>query len=256
MISLSPSAIVRKQARETLKGNYVAGVASVFLITAPIYILQGLNTVIDVLLMNLADSKQTLMLLEIVVLTPVSILTLVLLSPLFNGFVRMYYQAAFSGKLKMSDMFYYFSKGKYHNSLHLNLSFVIRNMLPAVLCFIPVFVYYFVCYSYLEEFTGTVLYTDYAFLLTLMSSILLILYMLKHFVVFTLYSSDFSTDVRELFRTSKQIMAAQKASAAKLFFSFTPWMLLCLLILPALYVIPYMTQSLCIGAKWMTMKGK
>ena len=47
-------------------------------------------------------------------------------------------------------------------------------------------------------------------------------------------------------------MKNRTGSAAKLIFSFTPWILLCLLILPMLYVIPYMTQSLCVSAKWMT----
>ena len=42
------------------------------------------------------------------------------------------------------------------------------------------------------------------------------------------------------------------SSAAALIFSYYPWMLLSMLILPALYVIPYMTQGLCIGSRWMT----
>ena len=89
-----------------------------------------------------------------------------------------------------------------------------------------------------------------------MSSILLIIYSLKYFLVLTMFCGDDSIEARDLFRMSKEIMRDQKGSATKLFFSFTPWMLLCLLIIPALYVVPYMTQSLCIGAKWMTMKGK
>ena len=47
-------------------------------------------------------------------------------------------------------------------------------------------------------------------------------------------------------------MKQRTGDVAKLIFSFTPWMLLGLLVLPLLYVIPYITQSLCVSAKWLT----
>ena len=57
---------------------------------------------------------------------------------------------------------------------------------------------------------------------------------------------------KELFALAKKTMKGRTGDAAKLIFSYTPWMLLCLTVLPVFYVVPYMTQGLCIGAKWMT----
>ncbi len=256
MINLSPSAIVRKQARITLKGNYVAAVAAFLILLSPLFILEALGTVIDMLLVQTVSDKQTLELMEILILTPICIAAVVLLSPLFNGYVRLFYQAAYTKKMNMNDVFYYFSAERYQNTLHLNMLMIVRMIFPALLCFLPLLAYYFICLRYMEDFIGTVLYLDAAFLLTALSMILLILYALKYYLVFTLYCEDETADVRQLIRTSKAMMKELKSSAAHLIFSFIPWMLLCLLILPALYVIPYMTQSLCIGAKWMTMKGK
>lgn len=256
MSRLSPSATVRSQARNALKGNYVAAVASFVILILPIYLITGLLSVVSVLLTELIDDKAILGAVGIVVLTPLTILSSVLLSPLFNGFVRAFYEAAYTREFRLINLFYYFSKGRYHRALHLNLSFLLRIILPAMLFFLPLFVYNVFCYNYMDSFVDTVLYKDFAFLLSVMSSILLILYSLKYFLVFTLFCSEDKMDSKEIFSTSKAVMQEQKGAATKLIFSFTPWMLLCLLIIPALYVVPYMTQSLCIGAKWMTMKGE
>lgn len=256
MSGLSPSAVVRSQARKTLKGNYVAAVASFVILLLPIFIIEGLVSVIDGLLSLITQDPNMLGVLEIVTLTPITILLVVLFSPLFNGFVRLFYEASFTREFNMNNLFYYFGSGKYHRALHLNLSFAIRLMFPAVLFYLPLFAYYIFCFAYMDSFVGTMLYKDFEFILMIMSSILLIIYSLKYFLVLTMFCNDDSIEARDLFRMSKEIMRDQKGSATKLFFSFTPWMLLCLLILPALYVVPYMTQSLCIGAKWMTMKGK
>ena len=253
---MSPSAIVRSQARETLKGNYVAAVSAFVILLLPVFINIGLNYVIDAFLEQGISDKTLLGVLEIVILTPSTIIVGVLLSPLFNGYVRMFYEGAFTKRLRITEMFCYFESGRYQKTLLLNLSFLVRMMLPAILCFLPVFLYYFFSISFLDGFVGSVLFRDFAFILNIMSSVLLILYSVKYFLVFTLYSANDQTDGRELFQISKNIMHEQRQSAIQLIFSFTPWMLLCMLVLPALYVVPYMTQSLCIGAKWMTMKGK
>lgn len=252
---MSPSAIVRSQARQTLKGNYVAAVASFFILLLPIYLITGLNYVLDALFLQFTDDNFIIGVLEILILTPLDIVIAILLSPLFNGFVRLYCQSAFTGEFRMSDLYYYFDKAKYNKTLMLNLSFTVRMFLPAILCFLPVLLYHIFCFAFLQSFVGSVIYKDLSFLLAVMSAILLILYSLKYFVVMTVYCSNKEIDPKEYFRISKSIMQNQKHDATRLIFSFSPWMLLCLLIIPSLYVVPYMTQSLCIGAKWMTMKG-
>ena len=256
MKQLSPSAIIKAQARKSLKGNYVAAVAAFGILLLPVFINNALTYIIDALLMALCDDAIVAGALEIIILTPLSIVVRVLLSPLFNGYIRLCYHSALYARFDMNSLFYYFERGKYHKTLLLNLSFIVRIMLPALLCFLPLFLFEIICYSKLQSFVGTVLFKDAVFILSVLSSILLILYSLKYFVLFTLYSTNEKTEIRELFQASKSIMRHQKGAASALFFSFTPWMLLCLTILPALYVVPYMTQSLCIGAKWMTMKGK
>ena len=247
---MSPSATVRYQARQALKGNYAAATAAFMLLLLEIFFITAIIDLFDSFIVSISDDPVLIGVLEILILTPIGIIASVLLSPLYNGFVRLFYLSGLTGEFSFSSMFYYFEKGRYHRTLMLNLSLIVRLMIPTV------FIYHIVCVGFFADFVGTVPYRDLEFILSVMSTILLILYSLKYFIVLTIYCIDEQSEPRDLIRISKEVMANQKGDAAQLFFSFTPWMLLCLLIIPSLYVVPYMTQSLCIGAKWMTLKGK
>lgn len=256
MIPLSPSAVVRSQARQTLKGNYAAAVAAFAVLLLPVFIITGLNYITETFVAMCSDRAIVQNVIQITVFTPLTIIVCALFSPLINGYIRLFYQASLTQKFRMSDLFYYFENQRYAKTLQLDLSYFLRMLLPGVLCFVPLIAYYVITLGFMGDFAGTVLYKDLAFLLTVASVLLLVLYSLKYFLVFTMYTVDDQAEIGDLFRFSKSTMKEQKSAASQLIFSFTPWLLLCLLVLPALYVVPYMTQSLCIGAKWMSMKGK
>ena len=255
MSHLSPSAAVRQQARLTLKGNYVPAVFGFMILVMPFFIIIGVVDIIDAFLLQGFDDPTVLGVMSILIETPLIIILGVLFSPLLNGYVRMFYLSALSREMRLSDMFYYFEREKYQKAILLNLSCFVRLILPGLICFIPLFVFQIFSYSAMSDFTATVLFKDFSFILTVLSSILLVLYSLRYFIVYPLFCMNEQADIPELFKVSKEIMRSQSHSAMKLVFSFTPWMLLCLTILPMLYVIPYMTQALCIGSKWFTQAG-
>lgn len=234
-----------------MKGNYVSAVFGFVMLILPVYIIIGISTVCTSILMQIFKDEITLGVMSIILITPIVIVLSVLFSPLLNGYIRMFYLCGLTREMNMSEMFYYFQKGRYMKSLLLNLSLLVRLMLPALICWIPVFVYYFICITFMKSFTGTVLFIDFAFILTVLSVILLVLYSLKYFLVFALFIENEQADAHELIQSSRKLMKLHAPQASKLIFSFTPWLLLCLTILPILYVAPYMTQSLCISAKWM-----
>ena len=251
MISVSPHKIIRYQARQALKGNYAAAVCGFIIGLLPLYIIDGASTAV-ICALSLIFGKGISDAAVMLTVYPIIVVAGVLLSPFFNGYVRMYYRSAFSGRMDMSDIYYYFSGGLYTRALRLNLSYILRMLLPTALFFAPVFIYTAVCNSMDNGFTKSVLYGDFYFILTVLSLILTTLYSLRYFTVFTVFIENETLGNKEIFDLSKYIMKGHGAAASGLIFSYTPWMLLCLLILPALYVVPYMTQGLCIGAKWMT----
>ena len=248
----TPQAIVRAQARNALKKKYAKAVTAFVVALLPIYIIEGASTVIICVIESLSFDKIFEDMLVMLCAYPVMTVIGVLLSPLVNGYIRCFYMNALNGDFDLNDLFYYLSKGRYARTLKLDLSFVIRLIIPGALFFIPVIVYAAVCKSFFNDFNSTLIYRDFLFILIVLSSIMLTLYSLKYFTVFTIYCEREYMSSKELFAASKSVMRGQSSNAAKLIFSYTPWMLLCFTVLPMLYVVPYMTQGLCVGAKWMT----
>ena len=256
MIVLSPQAAVRAQARAALQHNYARGIAAMVTALLPAFLIDAAMMLL-VCCYRLFGSEAfhghfNTQILFYLTAYPVLITAGVLVSPFFNGYVRVYYRNAFTGEMDLRDLYYYFEEGRYSRTLRLNLSFLLRMLLPGILFFLPVAAYEAISLSLDNDFYGSVIYSDFFFILSVLSIILLTLYSLKYFTVFTLSVEDETRGIKELFRQSKRIMRNHTTDAAKLIFSYTPWMLLCITVLPLLYVVPYMTQGLCIGAKWMT----
>ena len=250
---LTAEAIIKRQARDILKHNYVKAITALLIVLLPFMIIDGTTTVISCAVLDLVADEKTADIIIQAVGYPVTVIAWFFFSPVFNGYIRAYYNAAKTGRFDLNDSFYYFQRGKYAFALKLNIRFVIRMLLPVIIMFAPLIIFEIVSVNLLsEDFYGSVAYNDFYFILAVLSSITTTLYSLRYFTVFTIAAENEYLEPKQIFGYSKYIMKRQTGSAAKLIFSFTPWMLLCLLILPMLYVLPYMTQSLCIGAKWMT----
>ena len=252
MMKMSPQAAVRAQARDALRHRYAPAILGFTVLVLLYTVADGVSACFMFLFMSFISDEAVITALSVVVVWPVMIVISVLLSPLINGYIRMFYRNALTDRMDPADLYYYMTRGRYARTLRLNLSFLLRMLLPAVLFFLPVTIYEFICQSYAADFCGSVLYVDFFFILCVLSVILVTLYSLKYFLVFSLYTENESLSNNSLFTMSRLIMRAHGTSAAKLIFSYTPWMLLCLTVLPMFYIVPYMTQGLCIGAKWMS----
>ena len=168
----------------------------------------------------------------------------ILLFPSVIGYIRMLLSE--KGEYEMSDVTYYFmSCDRYFKSIGLIFSYLLRIALPALLCFSPV-----IGVTVLNNYVSIEYYDIILYSLVVLSSVLLLIYSLKYFLIIKLFCDDETQDMSFYFKTSKNIMRNHRLDVIKLTLSFTPWILLCITILPMLYVIPYMTQSLCISSKW------
>lgn len=252
MIKLSAEAIIRSQARKALQNNYSTAVIGIVILLLPLFIYSGFESVVIYLLPALISYSSISNIVSLFSVMTALLLISVFLSPLMNGFIRMFYVNCCTGKMDIKDVFFYMSKDKYVKTLHLNLSFVLRMLIPGLLAYSPVVLYVILIDKLYSDLSKSFLYNDFYLILFILSTMILVLWSLKYFLVFTLYAENESVPVNKLFTLSKSIMKSHSASASKLIFSYAPWMLLSFLILPLIYVVPYMTQGLCIGAKWMT----
>ena len=250
---MSAESIIKKQAREALKHNYPKAIIALMIALLPVYMIDGATTVISCSVIQLVTDNDSLRELLIYGIGyPVEFILGFLFSPVINGYIRAFYRNGCTRNMELRDLFYYFENGRYVKTLGLNIRFILRMLLPVLLLYLPLIAYEMICYNIGGDFYGGIVYRDVYFVLAVMSAVTTTLYSLKYFTVFTVCVDNEDLTPEQIFNYSKYIMKTKTGNAAKLIFSFAPWLLLCLLILPMLYVVPYMTQSLCIAAKWMT----
>ena len=250
---MSAEAIIKQQARSILKNNYPRAIIALLIVLLPYYIIDGTTTAISFTVMNFVSDESLAQVLVYSIGYPVEIIMGILYSPVINGYIRAYYRAAYSNTIDLNDVFFCFGRGQYGKTLRLNLNIILRMFFPILLFYSPLIVYEILSVNvFSDEFYGTNLYHNFYFLLSVLSTTVTVLYSLRYYTVFTVSADNPQFTPKQVFAYNKYIMNNRTGSAAKLVFSFIPWMLLCLLVLPLLYVVPYMTQSLCVSRKWMT----
>ncbi|MBQ3284141.1 MAG: DUF975 family protein [Ruminococcus sp.] len=250
---MSAEAIIKQQARSILKSNFPKALIALAIVLLPYAVIDGTTTAISFTVMELVSDDSLAEILVYSIGYPVEIVMAFLYSPVINGYIRAYYRAAYNNTIELKDVFFCFSRGQYGKTLRLNLNLVLRMLLPGILFYAPLIIYEIVAVNIPDNgFYDSVLYHDFYFILSVLSTVGIVLYSLRYFTVFTVSADNPQFTPKQIFAYNKYIMQDKTTNAAKLIFSFTPWLLLCLLVLPMLYVIPYMTQSLCVSRKWMT----
>ena len=251
---MSAESIIKKQARDILKHNYPAALISLFLLGSVFVVYDTTTSILSIIIMRLTDSMSENMQMTILygIGIPVSVIIFYLLSPIYNGYVRMYYNMVNTGEADLRDAFYYMRKGAYLYALKLNTSIILRMLIPVLIISIPPVTFEILSARALSGFYGTVPYQLILFILTALSVFLVFLWSMKYFVVYTLSVDYDYMKPSELVRYSKYITNGNTHRISALYFSLLPWVLLCITILPMLYVIPYITTSFCVSAKWLT----
>ena len=250
---MTAEAIIKSQARQILKNNFVPSIIALLILLLPFVIIDGATTVFSCVIIKTVADESLAEFLIYCIGDSFEIIAGILLSPLINGYVRAHYRAAYTKEIDLKDVFYYAAgSGHYFDALSINIRLIIRMLLPILLLFSPVFIFDVIAMLSSKEFTDTLLYYDVHFFLCLLSTTTTILYSLRYYTVLTVSADNPQFSAKQVFRYNKKIMKDNTNSAAKLLLSFIPWFLLCFLALPMLYVIPYLTQSLCVSAKWLT----
>lgn len=245
---MSAEKIIRAQARAVLRGGWMKAIFAFIMLLFVIAFVDCIFASITLLFTELGPEDPISNIMYNFLIFPVVFATAFLLSPILNGYIRMYYKAATNNLYEIKDLFYYFQHRQYAKALVININFALRMLLPSIIAFSPVIAFNVICRIYEPELP---MISFFSFILVILSTLITILWSFKYFLVY-IYAVDFEyLGTKELFRSSKAKMNGKTGLVAKLFFSYFPWLLLSLTILPMLYTIPYITQGLCICAKWI-----
>lgn len=247
---MSAEKIIRAQARQRLKiGGWSKALIGFAMLAVFFMIVDCVAMLCSTVLMQFATS-QTLEFVLNIACGSLTTIALILLFPAVMGYIRMLMTEQKEYDLK--DVIYYFVDTKrYAKALTLILSFIMRIAIPALICFAPVIIFVAI-----DKFAFNGLMQQNIYIITLcvlvfLSSVCVLMYCARYFLVLKLFCDDESKSINFYFTNSKMIMNGHSNDVVKLVFSFFWWILLCLLVMPILYVVPYMAQSLCISGKWL-----
>ena len=252
MIPLSPSAVVRSQARQTLKGNYAAAVAAFAVLLLPVFIITGLNYITETFVAMCSDRAIVQNVIQITVFTPLTIIVCALFSPLINGFLHASANAALKNSCSTLDLFYYFgSVTRYFKTLVINmLVFLLFAVSTSALDLEKYFRVFFK-----EQVPGSLGFDPDSFMIIFVGVITILIRILLYlfFVHFPLTAYAFNEDlgVSECVFVMMGFSAKNFWKTFRLLISFSGWLLLCFFVVPALYVIPYVSVSALTSAKWL-----
>ena len=239
---MSTEKIVRTQGREKLKKNGLAKALIGLSVLAVFYLIVESIAYCEGVILELTGNDADFFV--SVVCRSVTTLCALLLSPSILGYFKMMYNEA--DEYEMSDVIYYFLSFKnYTKAVTFIFSYILRIAIPALVCFLPTLVY-----AFYIQYSNTSAPAFVIVALVIVSSILLLLYSIKYFLSIKLFCDDDSKNLSYYFTTSKVIMRNHRWDVVKLTLSFSLWFLLCITILPMIYVIPYYVQTMCISGKW------
>lgn len=256
--------LVKKQARDYLKGNWGAFVAAFFVLFIPLAVAECIETCVvffgiyDINLSQLTDLGNGFPL-NAVVIAAIMVLEIVafaLFLPLLSGITRLASSVADGKDACCADIFYFFKKNKYLSALHFNLSLAVRKLLWIFISFIPAMVCVVASAAIDKTDSGSEVLSVIIGLLGILFSALGILMSVcitsKYFLAGYLYGrSDGEEKPSVLIRKSIVLMRGNTKKYLSLVMSFLPWILLSFFILPAMYVMPYMEVAFANSAKWI-----
>lgn len=248
---MSAEKIIKSQARQRLSDGGFSKVLFSFAIIVVCFMITECVASVESVLLDAIHPSQTLEFVITVAVRSIAISVAILLSPSVLSYFKMLYSD--KKEYDIGDCVYYFSNFKiYTKALKFVFAYIVRLIIPAVICYLPVFVVMIVNKLAFKGFMDNNVYTYTYYILLVLSTIALAVYMTRYFVALKLFCDDENQPVSRYFADSKIIMNGHTGDVIKLVLSFTLWILLCVLVLPILYVLPYFTQAMCISGKWIT----
>lgn len=199
------------------------------------------------------------------------LLRFLVISPLEQGQYKWYYSVANGSKTYLSRMFFYYrTNSAYISLLMFRVGKLIRQIFYGIISFIAAIaalsltVYQFSLYNrtgIVSDRNKAILYLAVTAFLLLLGIVLYVLLMLKYFLVDYLFAAinDFDKGTKKVnacFSRSKELMSGQTGRVIALAVSFIPSIISCVLIVPMLYVYPYMNTSFAVLARDIIKEAK
>lgn len=249
--------LIKNQALTALKGSWLVLIAMVLVISSVIIAVSGIGSIVQIITKSVDTSTGLAKSGKEFVYELINFVTLAVLfffSPLVNGFFKSAYTVAHNEIPSFWDLFSFFKTPRlYFKAILLDL------MLTAILS-LAAFAFDF---GYLINIITDSIQTDNDSIIKLLTavlniffgsiSVLLISFVYLFFVNYAmfLFADNPDTNVFVCFGKGVKLFVKNFGNTMRLYFSFIGWIALCFFVVPAFYVLPYISTSFATSAKWL-----
>ena len=244
---------LKKPAKASLNGKWttaVAGLLSVFAFALFVYLFYAMFGSITGAFVMTEEEVDAVVVIKLLVLFFVTFLLAFALMPITNGFFKLCYNIANGREANFADVFYFFKGTKqYFKALQFNILTCAKLFGAYLITFagynihrIPV----------IEANLGnTPLFLINRSVFFAFGSALFLLFFIRIIFSVFIFVDNENARISDISRATKVIFNHHKLDIILLNYSFIPWIALCFFVIPALYVIPYMTTTIATSAKWL-----
>ncbi|MCH5298961.1 MAG: DUF975 family protein [Ruminococcus sp.] len=245
--------LLKKQAKASLGGKWataVAGLLAVFAAALFVYLFYATFGWVTGAFVTSAQEIDTVVIIKQFVLFFTTFLLAIALMPIINGFFRLCYNIANWREANFADVFYFFKETKrYFKAMQFNI-FTTAKLFAAY--FITFLGYNIFRIPVIEtSFEITTLFIINRSMLFALGFVWFLLFFIRIIFSEFIFVDNENARISEISRATKVIFKHHKLDIILLNYSFIPWIALSFLVIPALYVIPYMTTTVATSTKWL-----
>lgn len=254
---------IRTQAKSILsKNNWPAavgvtltlGVAAMTVLYLADMLVIGIDYLLKIFDITIFDKSPVLSLLILFTLTFAG---LILLLPLLMGSIRFMYLMSKTSEADYSEMFHYCQNKRYLHCLKTYLGLLIKSLWQAAISFVPAIVTYLYATALsAQENNLSILAYFISYILIIIGILLFNALTAKYFLAVYYYIENDNLSTYDICRLSEQYMKKLGRTTVKLNFTLLPLTLACILIVPAMFVLPYIMTVKATSAKWIVELSK
>lgn len=176
------------------------------------------------------------------------VVTIIVATPLYFGILLWYWELSKGNKHEFYECFGFFTNRRlFFHVIKLKLLVGIRVVASYLIALIPISISMFLFEMIRADTRNSEIFLLLLICSTVLSIVTIIsisIFCMRYLLVDFIYIENPDMPIREIIRRSKSTMSGRKANSLCFILSFSLWFLMCIFILPIIYVVPYFTTSL------------
>lgn len=232
---------LKKQAKDILaKDNWLKSIIGFLLVLTAFGVMFAFANLGSIFVED-GMEKNTLNIVLCGVFSLIGVAAFILLSPIYTGYIKFISECRDSDTGDIQNIFYYFAKGRYIDTVQINLLLLVKKGICLVVCFLPV-VAMITCAEFISQYE--VVFKICAVWLGIGAVVAYFLISRRYIMTQYLYVADMKYKKEsDLIKASIYMVKKNYSRVISLYLSYIIWGLFCFFVLPVVFVYPYFKHS-------------